>query len=487
MSLFSDLKWRGLIHQTTNDAGLDAWLAEKPRTLYAGFDPTASSLHVGSLMGLLMLRRFQKAGHRPIAVVGGATGMIGDPSGKSDERNLLSKEDLQANVDGMGRQMARFLDFEPGSCQALLVNNFDWTGSWTYLDFLRDIGKNFPVNVMLAKDSVKSRLARSQNVMQAKDSVKSQLAKVQQAFEVKPMQSTESETVLGPAAAKAQDNKAEYEGHVTEVQSKIDSIGGMSYTEFSYMLLQAYDFVYLSDKYGCELQAGGSDQWGNITAGIDLARRMRGTQLYGLTWPLLTKSDGTKMGKTESGAVWLAADRTSPYQFYQYWINVDDADAGKCLRLLTELSHEEIEALDASRETDPGKRESQRRLAEELTKIVHGEVAVATVQKATEIFFGAEINNLSDQQLTEIFADVPSKTLSRSRLSDGLNIVDALVESNLAKSKGDARRAVEHGGAYINNRRIEKIDTLLTAEHLASETVMVLRSGKKKYALLRFQ
>ena len=435
MSLFSDLRWRGLVHQTTNDAGLDAWLAEQPRTLYAGFDPTASSLHVGSLLGLLMLRRFQKAGHRPIAVVGGATGMIGDPSGKSDERNLLSKEDLQANVDGMGRQMARFLDFEPGSCQALLVNNFDWTGGWTYLDFLRDIGKNFPVNVMLAKDSVKGRLGRGE-----------------------------------PASG--------------EVAS---ATGGMSYTEFSYMLLQAYDFVYLSDKYGCELQAGGSDQWGNITAGIDLARRMRSVQLYGLTWPLLTKSDGTKMGKTESGAVWLAADRTSPYQFYQYWINVEDTDAGKCLRLLTELSHEEIAALDALRETDPGKRESQRRLAEELTKIVHGEAALAAVQKATEIFFGAEIADLNDQQLTEIFADVPSKTLSRSRLSEGtLNIVDALVEAGLAKSKGEARRAVEQGGAYINNRRIEGIDTQLTPEHLASETVMVLRSGKKKYALLRF-
>jgi tyrosyl-tRNA synthetase len=436
MSLFSDLRWRGLIHQTTDDAGLDAWLTEKPRTLYAGFDPTASSLHVGSLMGLLMLRRFQKAGHRPIAVVGGATGMIGDPSGKSDERNLLSKEDLQQNVEGMGRQMARFLDFESGSCQALLVNNFDWTGPCTYLDFLRDVGKNFPVNVMLAKDSVKSRLGRGE-----------------------------------PASAGGGDG-------IT---------GGMSYTEFSYMLLQAYDFVYLSDKYGCELQAGGSDQWGNITAGIDLARRMRSVQLFGITWPLLTKSDGTKMGKTESGAVWLAADRTSPYQFYQYWINVDDADAGKCLRLLTELSHEEIESLDASRVADPSKRESQRRLAEEITRIVHGEAGLQSAQKATEIFFGAEISDLSDAQLTEIFADVLSKSLSRSRLSEGtLNIVDALVEAGLAKSKGDGRRAVEQGGAYINNRRVEGIDTQLTAEHLASETVMVVRSGKKKYALLRF-
>jgi tyrosyl-tRNA synthetase len=439
MTLFSDLRWRGLVHQTTNDEGFDAWLAEKPRTLYAGFDPTAASLHVGHMMGLIMLRRFQKAGHRPIAVVGGATGMIGDPSGKSDERNLLSKDDIERNVEAIGRQMAQFLDFGKGESSALLVNNLDWTGPWSYLDFLRDIGKNFPVNVMLAKDSVKSRLGRGTG---------------------------EPASASGVGGGDA---------------------GGMSYTEFSYMLLQAYDFVYLADKYGCELQAGGSDQWGNVTAGIDLARRMRGIQLQGMTWPLLTKSDGTKMGKTESGAVWLAADRTSPYQFYQYWINVDDADAGKCLRLLTELTHEEIELLDIARINHPEKRDSQRRLAEEITKLVHGEAALAVAQKATEIFFGAEIADLNDAQLGEIFADVPSKTIAKARLSDGtLNIVDALAEAGLAKSKGEARRAVEQGGAYVNNRRIEGIDTQLTAEHLASETVMVLRSGKKKYALLRF-
>ncbi|MCH2595227.1 MAG: tyrosine--tRNA ligase, partial [Pirellulales bacterium] len=239
MPFFSDLRRRGLIHQTTDDSNLQDWLEEKSRTVYAGFDPTADSLHVGSLMGLIVLRRFQKAGHKPIAVVGGATGMIGDPSGKSSERNLLDKADLERNVAGLGTQMRRFLDFDTGSCSAELVNNFDWTGPWSYLEFLRDIGKNFPVNVMLAKDSVKSRLGRGDE----------------------------------------------------------DSPGdGMSYTEFSYMLLQAYDFVHLHQSFGCELQAGGSDQWGNITAGIDLARRMHGKQLYGLTWPLLTKSDGTKMG-----------------------------------------------------------------------------------------------------------------------------------------------------------------------------------------------
>jgi tyrosyl-tRNA synthetase len=253
------------------------------------------------------------------------------------------------------------------------------------------------------------------------------------------------------------------------------------------MLLQAYDFVHLADQFQCQLQVGGSDQWGNITAGIDLARRLRGVQLYGITWPLLTKSDGGKMGKTESGAIWLSAARTSPYQFYQYWINVEDADAGKCLRFLTELPREEIETLDTARAANPGARESQRRLAEELTRLIHGDAGLAAARRATEIFFGAEIDQLNDAQLVEIFADVPSKTLPRSRFDGhGLSVIDAFVESGLAKSKGEARRSIEQGGAYVNNRRVEGIDQTLTGKDLASETVMVLRSGRKKYALLRF-
>ncbi len=422
--IIADLKWRGLVHQQT-DEKLAAWLGEKSRTLYAGFDPTADSLHVGSLIPLLMLRRFQKAGHRPIALVGGATGMIGDPSGKSEERNLLDVDALAANVAGIEAQMRMLLDFE-GDRGAKLVNNFDWMRSFSYLDFLRDVGKNFPVSVMMAKDSVKTRLGR-------------------------------------------------------------DDVG-ISYTEFSYMLLQAYDFVHLHEQFGCELQLGASDQWGNITAGIDLARRMKSVQLYGLTCPLLTKSDGAKMGKTESGTVWLSPSRTSPYAFYQYWINVDDADAGKCLRFLTELEQKEVEALDAARESDPGKRESQKRLAEELTRMIHGDAGLATARRATEIFFGAEISELSDAQLGEIFADVPSQQLARERLEgEGLNVVDALVEASLAGSKSDARRTVAQGGAYVNNRRVENVDAQLGPADLASETVMVLRSGKKKYALLRFK
>jgi tyrosyl-tRNA synthetase len=367
--IFEDLKWRGLINQTTADDVLPGWLSSGSRTVYAGFDPTADSLHVGSLLPLMMLRRFQKAGHKPIAIAGGATGMIGDPSGKSAERNLQSQEQLEKNLVGIEVQMRHVLDFECGDTSAILVDNNDWMSQFGYIEFLRDVGKNFPVNVMLAKESVKNRLT---------------------------------------------------------------SDAGLSYTEFSYMLLQAYDFVHLNREYGCELQIGGSDQWGNVTAGIDLGRRMLGVQLYGMTCPLLTKADGSKMGKTELGAVWLSAERTSPYEFYQYWLNVADEDTGTCLRYLTELSHEVISDLDRSREEAPQDRESQKKLAEELTLLIHG-------------------------------------------------------ESGLMKSNGDARRAIQHGGIYINNRRVEEIGYRLTREDLASESVIVLRSGKKKYALLRIK
>ena len=423
--IFADLTWRGLIHQSTDDQFLPTWLTSGIRTLYAGFDPTADSLHVGSLLPLMTLRRFQRAGHRPIALAGGATGMIGDPSGKSEERNLLSVDQLQANVEGIREQMQALLDFDAGGRSAVLANNLDWMQNFSYLHFLRDIGKNFPVNVMMAKDSVKSRLDRTD--------------------------------------------------------------GGLSYTEFSYMLLQAYDFVHLNEHYDCQLQVGGSDQWGNITAGIDLARRLRSVQLYGITCPLLTKSDGSKMGKTEQGAIWLSAARTSPYAFYQYWINVADADAGSCLRMLTELEREEIEALDASRTAEPHLRQSQKRLAEELTGLIHGSAGLAVAKRATGVFFGAEIEDLSDAQLVEIFADVPSQQLQRQRLEgEGLSLIDALAEAGLAKSKGEARRTITQGGAYVNNRRAADLEVRLTGEDLASETVIVLRSGKKRYALLRF-
>lgn len=423
--IFSDLMWRGLIHQTTADDQLPAWLNSASRTVYAGFDPTSNSLHVGSLLPLMLLRRFQKSGHRPIAIAGGATGMIGDPSGKSAERNLLSADQLSENLQGIESQMRRLLDFDCGDASAILVNNNDWMGQFSYVEFLRDVGKNSPVNVMLAKDSVKSRLT---------------------------------------------------------------SEAGLSYTEFSYMLLQAYDFVHLNQAYGCELQIGGSDQWGNVTAGIDLARRMHGAQLYGMTCPLLTKADGAKMGKTESGAIWLSAERTSPYAFYQYWLNVADEDAGKCLRFLTELDHEEIEALDQSRQESPHQRESQKRLAEAVTLLIHGEAGLSRARQATEIFFGAEIQDLSDAELGQIFSDVPSLTVGFDQLQEpGYSLIDALADSGLCQSKGESRRTIKEGGAYVNNRRVPDLEATLQRKDLASETMIVLRRGKKKYALLRFE
>jgi tyrosyl-tRNA synthetase len=421
MDLLNDLEWRGLIHQTTDRAGLAQLLASGPQTAYIGFDPTADSLHVGSMMQLMMLRRFQRAGHRPIALVGGATGMIGDPSGKSEERNLLSPEQLEKNVAGVAAQMSKFLDFT-GTNGAILLNNFAWMEGFSYLNFLRDVGKNFPIGAMMGKESVRARL---------------------------------------------------------------ESEAGLSYTEFSYMLLQAYDFVYLAKHHGCRIQAGGSDQWGNITAGIDLGRRMSGQQLFGLTAPLLTTTDGRKMGKTEKGAVWLSEDRTSPYAFYQYWINVADDDVLRCIRFLTEIEHDEYLALEQQMSDKPGA--AQQRLAQWMTEMVHGSSGLATALKATQIFFGGEIELSSDRQLGDIFADVPSCELPRTSLSgEGLWIVDALTKSGLCKSGGEARRTINEGGAYVNNRRISDVNHKLAAVDLASESVMVLRRGKKQYALIRF-
>ncbi len=421
--IFSELQWRGLIHQTTADDVLPKWLHQGSRTVYAGFDPTADSLHVGSLLPLMMLRRFQKTGHRPIAIAGGATGMIGDPSGKSAERNLQSEEQLAANLAGIETQMRHILDFDCGDTSALLVNNNDWMKEFSYTAFLRDVGKNFPVNVMLGKDSVKGRLT---------------------------------------------------------------SDAGLSYTEFSYMLLQAYDFVRLCQDHGCELQIGGSDQWGNVTAGIDLGRRMLQKQLYGMTCPLLTKSDGTKMGKTESGAIWLSAEKTSPYEFFQYWRNVDDADVDKCLKFLTELSEEEISALAQSREADAAKCESQIRLAEEVTTLIHGEAGLKKAKLASEVLFGAKISDVSDEDLNQIFADVPSAEFSRATLeSEGLTLIDALALTGLCKSKGEARRTITEGGANVNNVRRNDVETTLTSSDKASDSIIVLRRGKKKFALVK--
>ncbi len=420
--VIAELRWRNQIHQTTDDENLAAWLMEKPRTLYAGFDPTADSLHVGHLMALMILRRFQKAGHKVIALVGGATGMIGDPSGKSEERKQLSEDTLLHNVACLKTQIAKFLDFSDSPGGAIMVNNYDWFRDYTFLAFLRDVGKYFPVSMMLAKDSVKARLDRE---------------------------------------------------------------NGLSFTEFSYMLLQAYDFCHLHRNFGCELQVGGSDQWGNITTGIDLTRRMGGaTQLYGMTAPLLTKSDGQKMGKSEAGALWLDPERVSPYQFYQYWINVEDADVHKLLCFATDLPREEVDAIMAQQSEDPGKRFGQRRVAEEITRLVHGEDGLKAAERATEIFFGAEIQNLDDAQLRSIFQDVPSAEFTRAELEAGIPLAVAFQAAKLAGTKSDVRRGIQQGGIYVNNRRITDVDMNLTPEHLAGETTVVLRTGKKKYAVL---
>jgi len=425
--LLDELRWRGLLHQITDEEGLANCLKAGMQTVYIGFDPTAPSLHVGSMMQLMMLRRFQRAGHRPIALVGGATGMIGDPSGKSEERNLLSAEQLQMNVDGVAAQMRRFLDFDgeegfQGENGALLLNNFDWMKGYSYLEFLRDVGKNFPVGTMMGKESVRSRL---------------------------------------------------------------NSDAGLSYTEFSYMLLQAYDFVYLAKEHGCKIQAGGSDQWGNITAGIDLGRRMIGQQLFGMTAPLLTTSDGRKMGKTESGAVWLDAERTSPYAFYQYWINVADDDVMRCIAYLTEIDKAEYDELAEQTQSNPGGRAAQKRLAQWMTELVHGPEGIESAKRATQILFGGELGDTPDSQLREIFADVPSNEVTAEQLDgDGLWIVEALQIAGLCSSGGEARRSVKEGGVYLNNVRVDDEQRRVGPSDFGDRSVVVLRRGKRKYALL---
>ncbi len=420
--LLTEFEARGLVHQSTDTTALRDWLSTPGRRVYAGFDPTADSLHVGHLVALMLLRRVARAGHEPVALVGGATGMIGDPSGRSEERNLLSPDELAANIAGVERQIRGVL--ATAGDRVHVVNNADWMRGVGYLEFLRDVGKHVPLSQMLGKDSVKSRLDRD---------------------------------------------------------------GGLSYTEFSYMLLQAWDFVHLSDALDCRVQIGGSDQWGNITAGIELGRRLRSRDLHGITCPLLTKADGTKMGKTASGAIWLDPRRTSPYRFYQYWINLDDDDAGRCLLRLTEVPLDEIAAIGEQRAANPAARDTQKRLAEELTRLVHGDAGLAAARQATEIFFGAEIASLDDAALSEIFADVPSHEFARSTLDgDGLLLVEALKATGLAAGTTAARRTVEQGGAYVNNRRVTDVTHRLTAADLVGSSTLVLRSGKKSYAVARF-
>ena len=420
-ALIQDLHDRGLIAQLTDAQALDALMAKSSIRLYCGFDPTADSLHLGHLVPVLVLKRFQQAGHKPIALVGGATGMIGDPSFKATERKLNTPEVIAGWVENIRTQVAPFLSFD-GANAAIMANNYDWFGSMGALDFLRDIGKHFSVNSMIKKESVQQRINRDEQ--------------------------------------------------------------GISYTEFSYSLLQGYDFAELNRRYDCVLQIGGSDQWGNITAGTDLTRRLNQQQVYGLTLPLVTKSDGTKFGKTESGAVWLDAKKTSPYAFYQFWINSADADVYKFMRYFTFLSVAEIDAIEAADKASGKKPEAQRILAEQVTELVHGPAALQAAQRISESLFSGDLGALTESDLEQLAQDgVPGVTLEPS--ADGL--IDALVATGLAKSKSEARGFLQSGSVQVNGAKVDAIDYRFAEADRRFGRFTMLRRGKKNYAMLRWR
>ena len=415
-NLFEELTWRELVYDATE--GLSDLLATESVTAYAGFDPTASSLHVGHLLPLMGLARLQRFGHTPIAIVGGGTGMIGDPSGKSQERNLLSADQIADNVKAIRVQLERFLDFTCAGNPARIANNADWLGTVDLLTFLRDAGKHFTVNYMLQKESVHRRL---------------------------------------------------------------ESEDGISFTEFSYLLLQAYDFVQLFDRYGCTVQIGGSDQWGNITAGIDLIRKVRAKKTHGLVMPLVTTVSGVKFGKTEKGAVWLDPQRTSPFAFYQFWLNTDDRDAVRYLRSFTFLSRETIDGLALTLQDAPEKREAQRVLAREVTALVHGDDHVQRAAHASQLLFGEDITLLSADDVLSVFADVPATEMPAEQFDgEGLGIVDLVASARVAPSRSEARRLVQGGGVYVNNRRIADIQAKIPASSAISGRVFIVRKGARQ-------
>ncbi len=419
MNFFEELSARGLVHSATEHAGK---ALESAVTVYIGFDPTAKSLHVGSLLPLTMLARLQAAGHRVVALVGGGTGMIGDPSGKSAERQLQTLDIIAQNVEGIREQIGRFVRYD-GSNPAILVDNAAWLNSWRLVEFLRDIGKHFTVNYMLAKESVKRR---------------------------------------------------------------IDT--GISFTEFSYMLMQAADFLELHERHGVTMQFGGSDQWGNITAGCDLIKSKTGGSAHGVVFPLITNAAGVKFGKTEAGAVWLDAAMTSPYRFYQFWMSSEDVDVVRYLKFFTMLSLEEIAALETKHAAAPHERAAHTRLAEEMTRAVHGEAGLTRARRATAVFFGGDFLELPPEEIREIFADVPSANATAAEFgADGLAVADALVKTGLAPSKKEARRQIEGGGISINQKRVETPDAKIRASEALFGDLFVLRKGKKSYSILRVQ
>jgi tyrosyl-tRNA synthetase len=419
-NLYDELAWRELVYDATD--GLAELFATERVTAYIGFDPTASSLHVGSLLTIMGLARLQRFGHSPIAIVGGGTGMIGDPTGKSQERTLLSREQIDENVAGIRAQLSRFLDFDAPANPARIVNNADWLAGFDLLGFLRETGKFFTVNYMLQKESVSRRL---------------------------------------------------------------ESEEGISYTEFSYLLLQARDFVELFDRYNCALQMGGSDQWGNITAGIDLIRKVRGKKAHGLVWPLMKTASGVKFGKTEAGAVWLDPGRTPPFRFYQFWLNTDDRDVVTYLRYFTFLDRAAIDGLDAVTTSAPEKREAQRVLAREVTALVHGADQLARAEHASAVLFGEDITTLTVDEVLAVFEDVPSTELAAEVLGDtGIGMVDLVARVGLAPSKGEARRLVQSGGVYVNNRRMSDPQARLSREQAIGGRLFVLRRGQKQNHLV---
>ncbi|WP_047981570.1 tyrosine--tRNA ligase [Ornithinibacillus contaminans] len=422
MEILQDLEKRGLVSQVTDYEGLAKHLAEKEVTLYCGFDPTADSLHIGHLVPLTMLKRFQKAGHKPIALVGGGTGMIGDPSGRSTERSLNTEDVVKEYSEKLKEQISRILEVDKDENPVVVRSNYEWLGSMTVIDFLRDAGKHFSINYMLAKESVSARIEQ-----------------------------------------------------------------GISFTEFSYMILQSLDFQKLFELENCTLQIGGSDQWGNITAGMELIRRGRENEeeeikVFGLTVPLITKADGTKFGKSAGGAIWLDAAKTSPYEFYQFWINTDDRDVMKFLNYFTFLSDEELAALEAEVQNHPEKRVAQKRLAEEMTRAVHSQAAVEQAQKITESLFSGDLKSLSADEIDQGFKDVPSFQMDQ----EDVGLVDLLVNANISSSKRQAREDVTNGAIYINGERQQELDYILSEEDRIEGKFTIIRRGKKKYFLIRY-
>ena len=420
-ALMDDLRWRGLLYQQTDEQGLEQLLNEKKVTLYCGVDPTADSMHIGHIVPMLTLRRFQMHGHKPTLLIGGATGMIGDPSGRSEERVLQTPEQVEANVRGIKAQLERIFDFNSGEDNAAqLVNNKDWITEMTLIEFLRDYGKLLTVNYMLAKDNVASRLEE-----------------------------------------------------------------GISYTEFSYMLMQAADFDHLYRNYGVQVQIGGSDQWGNITTGLEVLRKTHEEEVnaYGFTIPLVTKADGTKFGKTAGGAVWLDAKKTSPYEFYQFWVNTADADVVKYLKIFTFLSREEIEALEQSVETEAHLRKAQKTLAEEMTRLVHGEEALEQAIRITDALFKGDLKALTVEEMKDTFKDVPTAELAK----EDYGLVDFLVEANVSPSKRQAREDIQNGAISINGDRVRELEYVVDATDRLEDTFTIVRRGKRKYTMIQYK